>query len=205
MDTNKINAAVSRWTDPNRRPLFKGSLIDNDGCCCAQGDILRYECALSDEELRSMQQGDADAMVSKELGISRFHAVLLRLVNDLKDGCPQDVLTNPENVLGKYAQQCLALGRHIDAMTPEQWDAARTAARDAAWDAARDAARDAAWDAAWAAAMDAAMGAAWDAAWDAVGAMNEIQGQDVMREKGQPFYFLPMFGFNDPSEIPTNK
>ena len=189
MDTNKINAAVSRWTDPNRRPLFKGRLIDNDGCCCAQGDILRYECALSDEELRSMQQSDADAMVSKELGISRFHAVLLRLVNDLKDGCPQDVLTNPENVLGKYAQQCLAFGRHIDAMTPKQWDAA--------WDAAWTAARAAAWTAAQDAAWTAARTATWTAAW----AMNEIQGQDVMREKGQPFFFLALFGFNSPEEI----
>jgi hypothetical protein len=59
--------------------------------------------------------------------------------------------------------------------TPEDWDAARgaarDAARDAAWDAARgaawDAARDAAWDAAWGAARGAARDAAWDAARDA--------------------------------------
>ena len=82
------------------------------------------------------------------------------------------------------------------------------AARDAAWAAAWHAARDAAWDAAWAAARDAAKAAAKaaarDAAWDATGyACSEIQGARIMREKGQPFFFLPLFGFADPESIPA--
>lgn len=31
----------------------------------------------------------------------------------------------------------------------------------------------------------------------------EIQGARIMREKGQAFYFLPLFGFADPESIPT--
>jgi hypothetical protein len=39
---------------------------------------------------------------------------------------------------------------------------------------------------------------AWDTALGAVGsAISEIQGADLMRERGQPFFFLPMFGFAD--------
>ena len=82
--------------------------------------------------------------------------------------------------------------QHLKAMTPEQWraaDAAGDAAWDAAWDAALDAARDAA--------GDAAGGAAWAAARGA----NEIQGAALMRERGQPFFFLTMFGFADPEAV----
>ena len=31
--------------------------------------------------------------------------------------------------------------------------------------------------------------------------MNEIQGAAIMRAKGTPFYFLPMFGFADPEAV----
>ena len=58
--------------------------------------------------------------------------------------------------------------------------------------AAGDAARDAAWDAARAAARAAATYAA-----------AEIQGAHLLRERGKPFYFLPMFGFADPEAIPA--
>jgi len=37
----------------------------------------------------------------------------------------------------------------------------------------------------------------WAAAW----AANEIQGAAFMRDRGQPFYFLPMFGFADPEAV----
>ena len=47
-----------------------------------------------------------------------------------------------------------------------------------------------------AAAWDAAGDAAWAAAW----AASEIQGAALMRE---PFFFLPMFGFASPEEIPA--
>ena len=94
--------------------------------------------------------------------------------------------------------------QHLKAMTPKQWRAA-----DAAWDAALDAAGDAAWDAAGDAAGDAARYAAGDAAgdaargaaWAAARGANEIQGAALMRERGQPFFFLPMFGFADPEAI----
>jgi hypothetical protein len=83
--------------------------------------------------------------------------------------------------------------QHLKAMTPEQWAAAR--------DAAGDAAGAAAWDAAWDAAGDAAGVAAGAAAWDAAWAVSEIQGAALMRERGQPFFFLPMFGFADPEAV----
>ena len=62
----------------------------------------------------------------------------------------------------------------------------------AAWAAARDAARDAAGDAA----RDAAGDAAWAAAW-------EIQGFDLLIERGHKPFFLPMFGFSTPADIPA--
>jgi len=96
-------------------------------------------------------------------------------------------------VLGDQAETILAFWRHLDRMTPAQWAAAGDAARDAAWAAARAAA--------WAAAGAAARAAAGDAAWAAAWAAHEIQGAPLMRERGQPFFFLPMFGFADPEAI----
>ena len=95
---------------------------------------------------------------------------------------------------------CIAYGE--GKATEEELTTARDAARDAASAAARDAAWDAAGDdAAWAAARAAAWAAAGAAAWDAARATNEIQGAAVMRDRGQPFFFLPMFGFATPEEI----
>jgi hypothetical protein len=107
--------------------------------------------------------------------------------------------------------------QHLKGMTPEQWrvvlvawdaawgasNAADDAAREAAWDAASDAARDADWDAEWYAAWETASDAAWDAAaaWAARYAIYEILGATLLRERGQPFYFLPMFGFADPEAV----
>jgi len=94
---------------------------------------------------------------------------------------------------------------HLKGMTSEDWGRVK-----AAWDAARSAAWDAAWDAAWNAVGNAARSAAWDAArsaarsaaWDAAGyAAWEIQGADLMRKRGQPFFFLPMFGFADEQAV----
>jgi hypothetical protein len=111
-----------------------------------------------------------------------------------------------------------------DAAGDAAWDAAGAAAWDAAWDAARaaagaaarTAASAAAWAAAWAAAGDAASAAAWDAAgdaasaaaraaaWDAAGdAAWEIQGAAIFIAAKRPFYFLPLFGFNSPDDIPA--
>ncbi|MGF7203213.1 hypothetical protein [Sphingobium olei] len=94
-----------------------------------------------------------------------------------------------------------------DAAGDAAWDAAWDAAGDAAGDAARAAARAAAGSAAWDAAGDAAWAAAWDAAraaaWDAARASNEIQGASLMAQRGQPFFFLPMFGLADLDAIPA--
>ena len=220
-----VDELLARW--PTDIP-FKGSLIDADGCMCAQGQVLHYIGGMTPDDLREMEQADADRKTAELLGISRAHAVLLRRVNDSKPGAPTCVLTEPENVLGDQAQRVLAFWRHLDHMKADDWrkvDAARVAARDATWDAAgdaagvaawdaarvaaRDAARvaarvaagDAAWDAARVAARDATWDAAWDATWDATWASNEIQGAAIMRARGQPFFFLPMFGFASPEEI----
>jgi hypothetical protein len=181
---------LTRW--PTDIP-FKGKLISDDGCMCAQGQVLHYVGGMSPDDLRKIEQADADRHTAELLGISRTHAVLLRNVNDSQPGAPTCVLTEPEKVLGDQAQTVLAFWRHLDCMTEADWQrvyvaraAARDAARAAAWGAARDAAGDAAGDA---------------AAGDAAGASNEIQGAAVMRERGKPFFFLPMFGFASPEDI----
>ena len=210
MTTITPESMVQRWTDPKARPLFRGSLIDDDGCKCAQGDVLA--CAgWTDDQLRGLSQDKADMEVAKVLGISTAHAVLLRRVNDKKDGCPQDVLTAPEKILGDQAGKLLTFWLHLDRMTGDDWEkvaAAGTAAWTDAWADARTAAWAAAWTAVGTAARDAARtaagGAAWTAAgaaaWTAADAANEIQGAAIMRKQGQPFFFLPMFGINDPED-----
>jgi len=214
-----VDELLARW--PTDIP-FKGKLIDADGCMCAQGQVLHYIGGMTPDDLREIDQADADRETAELLGISRAHAVLLRRVNDSMPGAPTCVLTEPEKVLGDRAQRVLAFWRHLDGMTADDWhrvSAARAAAGDVTW-AARAAAGDAACDAARAAACDAARAAAgdvtwaardatWDAAraaagaatWDAAWASNEIQGATIMREQGQPFFFLPMFGFATPEEI----
>lgn len=212
-----VEELLARW--PNDIP-FKGDLISDDGCMCAQGQVLHYIGGMTPDDLREMEQSDADRKTAELLGISRAHAVLLRSVNDSMPGAPTCVLTEPEKVLGGQSQRVLAFWRHLDGMTASDWQitaAARAAARGAARDAARAAAGAAACDAAGDAARDAARAAeaaacaaAWAAdAWAvagaaacaAAGASNEIQGAAVMRERSQPFFFLPMFGFATPEEI----
>jgi hypothetical protein len=206
-----VEELLDHW--PGNIP-FKGSLVSEDGSCmCAQGQALHFLDGMSAEDLRNLEQAKVDKRIAELFGISRAHAVLLRIVNDRQDGAPACVIRNPEQVLGGQAQAVLAFWRHLDRMTAKDWTAARTAAwaaardaaRTAAWAAARDAAGDAAWaaarTAAWAAARDAARTAAGDAAGDAAGATNEIQGAAVMRAKGVSFFFLPLFGFADPEAV----
>jgi hypothetical protein len=96
--TVTIEKMVERWSGLER-PLFKGKLIDPDGCKCAQGDVL--SCAgWTDEQLRSLVQENADREVAKILGISKTHSVWLRVVNDSVGGAPQVVLSNPEELVG---------------------------------------------------------------------------------------------------------
>ena len=206
---------IARWDSGEGKP-YKGRLIDWDAyeadpsslsCLCAQGQVLSVVGGWTPEQLKGTAQRDADKATADLLGISTAHAVLLRSINDKADGAPSIVLTHPEKVLGDQAHIVLAFWRHLDRMTNEQW----VAARDVAWVAAEDAARDAAEDAARAAAGAAAGDAVWAAARVAVGAAarvaqyasSEIQGARIMREKGQPFTFLPMFGFADPEAVLT--
>jgi hypothetical protein len=212
-----IDELLAAW--PTDIPM-KGELIDDNGCMCAQGQVLHYIGGMTPDDLREMKQADADRQTAELLGISRAHAMLLRRVNDTLPGAPTCVLTEPEQVLGDQAQRILAFWRHLDRITAGDWQnvaaagaAARAAARDAARDAAGAAAcaaagaaacaaaRDAAWAAAGAAAWAAARDAAWAAAEAAARATNEIHGAAVMRERGQPFFFLPMFGFASPEDV----
>jgi hypothetical protein len=202
-----IETLIAKWAEPEGVP-FKGELISDDGCMCAQGQALHYVGGWSPDRLRTVKQAEADRETAGLLNISVAHAVLLRLVNDSEPGAPSVVLTDPAQVLGDQADTVLAFWRHLDRMTAEQrdaaWDAARVAARDAraAWVAARVAARDA--RPAWVAAWDAARVAARDARAAGVAAgvaTNEIQGARVLRERGQPFTLLPMFGFADPEAV----
>jgi hypothetical protein len=219
----RLSDILARWDSGEGKP-YKGRLIDwsahkaepdSIGCMCAQGQVLHLLGGWSPEKLNKTEQVKADAATAELLNISTAHAILLRSVNDKVAGAPSIVLTAPEKVLGDQARIVLAFWLHLDRMTPEQWaaagaaawDAAGDAAGDAAWDAARaaawDAAGDAAGDAAWAAAGAAARAAAGAAAWDAAGACSEIQGARLLRERGEPFFFLPMFGFADPEAIPA--
>jgi hypothetical protein len=188
-----IDELLAGW--PTDNPI-KGRLIDGDGCMCAQGQVLHYIGGMTANDLRRIDQAEADRKTAELLGISRAHAVLLRRVNDTMTGAPTCVLTEPKKVLGDQAQRVLAFWRHLDRMTAGDWLKVN-----AAWDAARAAAGDAAGDAARAAAGDAAGDTIWDATWDAAWATNEIQGAAIMRERGQPFTFLPMFGFASPEDI----
>jgi hypothetical protein len=199
----------ARWRSAERS-FFGGKLIDDNGCCCAQGDVLRAS-GWDDQRLRSTAQNEADCEVARLLRISRAHSVLLRHVNDRQDGCPEDVLENPERVLGDQAHLVLAFWRRLDAMTQDDWNgatAADTATEIDDWYDAKVNARSSARDAVSPSGRDAAQSAVKSAfirgyaAAEAAGlATNEIQGAALMRERGQKFFFLPIFGINDPSEL----
>ena len=188
-----IDQLLAQWDSGDGKP-YKGQLIDwdayradpqNVGCMCAQGQVLSLIGGWTPNKLRATEQRDADKATAKLLNISTAHAILLRSVNDKADGAPTIVLAHPEKVLGDQAPTLLAFWRHLDRMTGKQWDAA--------WDAAGAAAGGAAW-----AVAGAAAGAA---AWAAQYAGSEIQGARIMREKGQAFTFLLMFGFTDPEAV----
>lgn len=112
---------------------FKGKLVSDDGTCmCAQGQALHFLDGVSPAELRDYEQDEADKRVAELFGISRAHAVLLRIVNDSRPGAPSVVIRDPAQVLGDQAETVLAFWRHLDRMTTEQWAAAWEAARVAA-------------------------------------------------------------------------
>lgn len=217
--TTTIADLITRWDTDEGKP-YKGSLIDwddyerdnsNIGCMCAQGQVLHLVGGWTAKQLTVVSQSDADKATANLLNISRSHAVLLRLINDKSDGAPSIVLTNPSAVLGDQWSKLLDFWWNLDRRTADHWVAARAAARAAAgaaaaWAVAHVATGIAA-DAAADAASRAAIGVgAWDTAGAAsraaTGAANEIQGMDVLRAEGAPFFFLPVFGFASPDDIP---
>ena len=215
----QIAELIARWQTDEGRP-FKGSLIDmnayngdgseppeNIGCMCAQGQVLHLVAGWTPKRLNEVNQSEADAATAKLLNISRVHAVLLRLINDRRDGAPAIVLADPGAVLGAEWSRLLDFWWHLDKMTPGQWNAAKSAAKTAAKTAEKSAAEIAAKTAAEKAAGIAAENTAWDATWgaalDATWASSEIQGARILRRDGKSFYFLRMFGFASPEDIPA--
>jgi hypothetical protein len=211
-----IDELLDYW--PGNIP-FKEKLVNDDGSCmCAQGQALHFLGGLTVDELRGINQKDADLQVAKLFGISLAHSILLRNINDNREGAPSCVIRNPEQVLGGQAQTVLAFWRHLDRMTPAAWEAVRKAARAvslsraAAGTAAWEVAGAAAWEVAGAAvraAVEAAAGAAAGAAVGAAagaaaGATSEIQGASFIRANNQPFAFLPLFGFSNPKSVITS-
>jgi hypothetical protein len=204
-----IEELLDYW--PGNIP-FKKKLVNDDGTCMdAQGQALHFLGGLTVDELRAIDQRDADLQVAKLFGISLAHSILLRNINDNREGAPSCVIRNPEQVLGYQAQTVLAFWRHLDRMTPAAWEAVREAAEavSLSWAAAGSAAWQvvggAAWEAAGAAvraAVGATVGATAGAAVGATaGATSEIQGALFIRANNRPFVFLPLFGFSDPESV----
>jgi hypothetical protein len=192
-----IDELLDYW--PGNIP-FKKKLVSDDGSCmCAQGQALHFLGGLTVDELRVINQRDADLQVAKLFGISLAHSILLRNINDNREGAPSCVIRNPEQVLGDQAQTVLAFWRHLDRMTPAARAAVEEAAR--AVSLSRAAAGAAAWEVVGAAAWAAAGAAAASLSWAAAGATSEIQGASFIRANNQPFVFLPLFGFSDPESV----
>jgi hypothetical protein len=206
-----IQPLIDRWQTDEGKP-YKGTLIDmdaynadpsNPGCMCAQGQVLHH-AGWEGHRLIRVPQDEADREVAKLLNISNAHAILLRIVNDRTDGAPAVVLTDPGAVLGNQWSKVLDFWWYLDAMTEAAWEAvwrlelvaSRRAARRAAREAAGAAAREDAWVTAGAAAWKAGWEYTEEVAW-------EIQGAEIMRRDGKPFYFLPIFGFAAPDDIPA--
>jgi len=107
-------AMSKRWNHPGFK-LISGKLIDNNGFCCPQGDVLRV-AGRSDQYINGLHQQVADVEVAQILGISKTHSILLRFVNDFQTARPQDVLSVPERVLGVSANRVLMFWSKLDVM-----------------------------------------------------------------------------------------
>ena len=138
---NKLADLISRWDEDEGKP-YKGQLFDFDSydgegepplsCMCAQGQVLHVVAGWSVDDFRESGQTKADREVAKLLNISTAHSILLRTINDKRDGAPSVVLTDPGKVLGDQWSKLLDFWWHLDQMTAEQWAAARDAAGAAA-------------------------------------------------------------------------
>jgi hypothetical protein len=205
-----ITDILARWATDEGHP-YKGQLIDwaqwkshpdDIGCMCAQGQVLHLLGGWSAIDIRNIDQLNADTATAKLLNISRAHAVLLRNINDRMNSAPGIVLTDPGKILGNQWSKLLDFWWLLDTMTGGGWLPVNAANRKAAQIAARDAARYVAnknvanRNAARDAARDAAGEAAGNASW-------EIQGASVFERDARAYFFLPMFGFATPADIPS--
>ena len=221
---------IARWGTPEGRP-FKGQLIDtaaykanpsNIGCMSAQGQILHLIGGWTADRLRKARPAEADAATAKLLHISRAHANLLWRISDTRDGAPAIVLTDPGAVIGPEWSRVLDFWWHLDQMIASASDTAKEGeivAEDAAEGVSAGVAAAEAWCVAGIAAGDAVGDVEWDVSGisgrvvagvaavpsplAASGATSEIQGAAILRRDGKPFFFLPLFGFARPEDIPA--
>jgi hypothetical protein len=119
---------IDFWNNERNIP-FKGKLISEEApaegqppttCMCAQGQVLHLIGGKTVEEIKSLYQDMADEEVAKLLGISVAHSKLLRIVNDDREGSPQDVLSNPEKYLGPNWETVLRWWLYYESLTYDQ-------------------------------------------------------------------------------------
>lgn len=220
-----INDLIARWNTDEGKPS-KGGLIEIDkyedgnlSCMCAQGQVLHVLGGWDSVVLSKAWQDVADEETVKLLKISRAHSVLLRQVNDRADGQPAKVLTDPGAILGDQWSKLLDFWWYIDAIDDKEWRRVRdvwfkvkTSAKNAAQRAFRDAIKscDRDWlDRTYDATRQITTIATWDisnggcAASAVIDSLMEIHGAEVLKRDGNPFFFLKMFGFETPDDIPA--
>lgn len=196
-----IDARLAHWETPEGRP-FTNKLIDmrayekdtaDIGCMCAQGQALHLIAGWSPESLRTVDQHVADRAFAELFNISVAHSVLVRKINDSKDGAPADVLTNPKKYLGDNWAAILDFWWVSESMQVSP--VAREFSYQERYDDIRQLANAV---------------AGWDVQWHArctgVGdercaASLEIICGEQLIQQDLAFMFLPLFGFADPSKI----
>ncbi|MDZ7906405.1 MAG: hypothetical protein U5N55_11965 [Cypionkella sp.] len=158
------------------------------------------------DDLMTRGQDEADRATAQSFDISNAHAVLLRFINDRIDGAPEIVLTDPGKVLGNQWSKVLDFWCHLEGMSAATRTEIGKKTVEGVEEQTRIAAKMDSGELAWEAGHEAVVGSVGvvggDALWEALLATAEIQGAAAMRSKGQPFYFLPIFGFSSPKDIP---
>ena len=217
-----LKEVIAHWDNGEGKP-YKGQLIDwsaydpgnfNIGCMCAQGQVLHLLADWSPERLRDSDKRRVDREVANVLNISLTHSVLLRQVNDTLDGAPSIVLTDPGRVLGDQWSRLLDFWYYLDKLgAPPQeiiqvaslTSLARIREWDKAWRRACIASVKFAGESASRFARLAASDGALYTSGAASGASNEIQGEKYGRGLRKTFFFLPIFGFTNPKDIPARE
>ena len=172
---------LARWDSPEGHP-YKGSLIDWEayeanpdslGCMCAQGQALHVLGGWEPARIKAIGE---QAEADREVAkLLNISVAHAILLRQVND----KVEGAPSIVLTDPGK---VLGSEWSRLLDFWWHLDQMT--DEQWDAARDAARA------------AARGTAGAAA-------SEIQGAHLLRERGKPFFFLPMFGFATPEDIPA--